>query len=380
MNYELRHFNTPLLRFSATEDSSIPEIEIIWQDEAHKNLLPLDMELSGEGIAKWLKHKTIPRNRAYVHSFLSKCGVNINRPMGIIRVSKGLSLNDCYWVVEEGFEGSFEKYNLYDNRFSRVLALIAFTGYGSSVRSSLASCPEFTTNGMLPKCWRRVDGKIKLYKGGTSGASNTGNEPYSEFYAAQIAKEMGIDAIAYGLSKWNGELCSTCELFTSKDVSFVPVGRIVTSGGMKAVEEYYEELGPEYVDALHDMLVLDALIYNTDRHFGNFGFLVDNKSNKIASPAPLFDHGNSLFNFAGRDALESEAAFTKYAETLMPCVYDDFAGTAKKVLTGKHREGLRHLLNFKFKKHPQYNLPPERLRLIESQVRRRAKELLDGPQ
>ncbi len=32
--------------------------------------------------------------------------------MNIIRASKGLSLNDCYWVVEEGFEGDFEKYNL----------------------------------------------------------------------------------------------------------------------------------------------------------------------------------------------------------------------------------------------------------------------------
>ena len=54
-------------------------------------------------------------------------------------------------VVEEGFEGSFSQYNLYENRFGRVLGLIAFTGYGSSVRTSLASCPEFTTNGMLPK-------------------------------------------------------------------------------------------------------------------------------------------------------------------------------------------------------------------------------------
>ena len=33
MNYELRHFNTPLLRFHATEDSSTPEITILWCDE-----------------------------------------------------------------------------------------------------------------------------------------------------------------------------------------------------------------------------------------------------------------------------------------------------------------------------------------------------------
>ena len=100
MNYELRHFDTTLLRFSATEDSNIPEIKILSVDEDKKQLLPLDLDCSAEGLAKWLKHRTIPKNRAYVHNFLRKCGLNINRPMNIIKVSKGLSLNDCYWVVE----------------------------------------------------------------------------------------------------------------------------------------------------------------------------------------------------------------------------------------------------------------------------------------
>ena len=377
MNYELKHFDTTLVRFSATEDTNTPEIKILWKNDAKKDLFPLDLELTEEGISKWLKHRTIPKNRAYVHNFLSKCGLNINRPMTIIKVSKGLSLNDCYWVVEEGFEGTYDKFNLYDNRFSQVLALIAFTGYGSSIRTSLASCPEFTTNGMLPKCWRRKDGKIMLYKGGTSGASNTGNEPYSEYYAAQIAKALGVNAIEYGLSKWKGELCSTCELFTSKEYSFLPLGRVVTSGGMKAVREYYEKLGQNFVDALNDMLVLDAIIMNTDRHFGNFGFIVDNKTNKIVAPAPLFDHGNALLNFAGRDDLESVEALKEYADTLVPCVYDDFIGTAKKVLTNKHREGLRKLLEFKFKKNSRYNLPDKRLKLIEKMIQTRAKGLLE---
>lgn len=377
MNYELKHFDTTLVRFSATEDTNTPEIKILWKNDAKKDLFPLDLELTEEGIAKWLKHRTIPKNRAYVHNFLSKCGLNINRPMTIIKVSKGLSLNDCYWVVEEGFEGTYDKFNLYDNRFSQVLALIAFTGYGSSIRTSLASCPEFTTNGMLPKCWRRRDGKIMLYKGGTSGASNTGNEPYSEYYAAQIAKALGVNAIEYGLSKWKGELCSTCELFTSKEYSFLPVGRVVTSGGMKAVREYYEKLGQDFVDALNDMLVLDAIIMNTDRHFGNFGFIVDNKTNKIVAPAPLFDHGNALLNFAGRDDLENEKALNEYANTLVPCVYDDFIGTAKKVLTNKHREGLRKLLEFKFMKNSRYNLPDKRLKLLEKMIQTRAKVLLE---
>jgi hypothetical protein len=256
------------------------------------------------------------------------------------------------------------------------LANIAFTGYGSSIRTSLASSPEFTTNGMLPKCWRRINGKIYLFKGGTTGASNTGNEPYSEFYVSQIANIMDINAISYNLSRWKGELCSSCELFTSKDYSFVPVGRLVKTGGMKAVREYYKKLGDEFLKALDDMIILDALIYNTDRHYGNFGFLVNNYTNKIVAPAPLFDHGNSLFNFIGLDDLESYEKFNEYADTLLPCTYDDFIDEAKSVITKEHKDNLRKLFDFKFKKHSKYNLPKRRLKFIEKQIRERAKLLI----
>lgn len=377
MEYFLKQFDKPLLKFSATTDTSEPEIQILWIDEESRSLLPLDLTLTPEGLSRWLRRRTIPKNRAYVHSLLAKCGLNLNRPLSIINICKGLSLNDCYWVVQADNGDIFEKVNLYDNPFSNVLAELAFTGYGSSLRSSLFSSPEFTTNGMLRKCWRRISGKVYLYKGGTEGASNTGFEPYSEFYAAQIAAAMGVRAIPYGLSRWKGVLCSTCELFTSKEYSYIPVGHLVTKGGMNAVKAYYESLGPEFTAALREMLVFDAVICNVDRHFGNFGVMVDNRTNTVVSPAPLFDHGNSLFNFAGMDVWSNDAALEEYIETLAPSVYDDFLGTAKSVLTPELREKLRHLLTFRFKKHPRYNLPAKRLRMIEKQVQKRARVLLD---
>ncbi len=378
MIYTLMHFDTPLIVFSA-EKQAETNIRIIEVHKENKELFPLDLaEISERGIESWIKHRSIPKNRAYVDTLLSSLGLSVNRPLDLISVSKGLSLNDCYWLKQEDSSDSFDGVNLYDNRFSRVLGQIAFTGYGSSNVSGLTSSPEFTTNGMLPKCWRRIDGKILLYKGGTMGASNTGNEPYSEFYAYQIGKILGINVIPYNLSKWKDILCSTCELFTSKDVSFVPVGRIVRSGGMQAVKEYYKELGPEFEKALNDMFIFDALIFNTDRHYGNFGFLIDSHTNSIIAPAPLFDHGNSLFNFAGVDALKSKESFLKYAKAQMPCVYDDYVAEAKKVLTHDWRNAIRKLLEFKLPKHSRYNLSKERLSLIEYAVSQRASELLEG--
>ena len=377
MVYTLMHFDTPLVVFSA-ERQVEANIKILAVHEENKNLFPLDLaELSESGIESWIRHRSIPKNRAYVDTLLSSLGLSINRPLDIISVSKGLSLNDCYWLKQEDSRDSFDSVNLYDNRFSRVLGQIAFTGYGSSNVSGLTSSPEFTTNGMLPKCWRRIDGKIYLYKGGTMGASNTGNEPYSEFYAYQIGKILGVNAVPYSLSKWKNTLCSTCELFTSKDVSFVPVGRIVRSGGMQAVRAYYKKLGAKFEKALNDMFIFDALIFNTDRHYGNFGFLIDSHTNEIIAPAPLFDHGNSLFHFAGVDALKSKKSFLKYAEAQMPCVYDDYVAEAKKVLTHEWRSAIRRLLDFRLPRHSRYNLSKERLNLIECAVSQRAAELLE---
>lgn len=109
MNYILKQFDEPLVKFSATTDTSEPEIQILWTNEEKAALLPLDLTLTPDGLSRWLRRRTIPKNRAYVHSLLAKCGLNLNRPLGIISVCKGLSLNDCYWVVEDGDTASFDK-------------------------------------------------------------------------------------------------------------------------------------------------------------------------------------------------------------------------------------------------------------------------------
>ena len=73
-------------------------------------------------------------------------------------------MNDNYWVVQENCKDLFKDKNLYHNSFNTNIASIAFTGYGSYTRTSFRSSPEFTTNGMLAKSWRRIKNNIFLYK------------------------------------------------------------------------------------------------------------------------------------------------------------------------------------------------------------------------
>jgi len=373
LSYILKLFDENLIKFDMHKTIDGISTDVLWINNDRRTMLPLGVNGENESLAKWIKSRTIPANRAYVQNFLAKLNLNEKDTKGIIDICKGLSLNDCYWIADEDFKESFAKVNLYDNHFSRTLSYIAFTGYGSSVKSTFRSSPEFTTNGMLAKCWKRVDGKILLYKSGTEGFANSGNEPYSEFYACQIAKAMGLDAVSYNLSKYNGKLCSTCELFTNKDISFVPVSRVVTSGGIKAVLEYYESLGENYFDKLIDMFVFDALICNTDRHFGNFGFLVDNHKNKIIDNAPIFDNGLSLWCYAMEEELDD---IDSYVKTRTPATYSDFIEFAKTYMTDSQKEKLKLLKNFKFKKHSRYNWSNKRIKTIENILKQRVDLLL----
>ena len=95
---------------------------------------------------------------------------------------------------------------------------------------------------MLPKAWRYVehDG-IYPYKGGTTGASNTGREPYCEYYASQIAGTMRLNAVHYDLENWKGITASKCALFTNIDTAYIPIGRIVRTGGIAACLAYYDK-------------------------------------------------------------------------------------------------------------------------------------------
>jgi len=379
MNYILKHFDTPLITFNMTSKNIIEgglAVEIFQCSETQQSLLPIDLEPTDNGLLKWLKRRTIPKNRAFVQSVLAKLGLNLNDTKGIIDICKGLSLNDCYWIVDETFKGNFAQYNLYDNHFDRTLSLIAYMGYGSTKQPKFASTPELTTGGMLAKCWRRDRGKIILYKAGSTGAANTGNEPYSEFYAFQIAETMGLKAIYYNLKKWKQQLCSTCALFTSKAFSYIPTGRIVTEGSWKSVIDYYHKLGEHYYQSLIDMLIFDAIICNEDRHFGNFGLMVDNQTNTIVDTAPLFDNGLSLFNYAMEADLNN---VTAYAQTRLMATGQDFILFAKAVITKKQQEKLRKLIDFKFKKHSRYNLPNKQLKIIEQFIQERVQELLDLP-
>jgi len=358
----LKHRDLELLRFEWT-DLGRPHVTSV--NEAAMPFMPLDFkgEVSDASLFRWMRHRAVPKNRAYIQSFLSNLGIKPDDLRAQIEFCHGLSLNDVHWV-DDG-NSRWAAVNLYANEFSDTLAFMAFTGAERSVEPG-SSSPELTTNGMLAKCWRRMDGQPVLFKSGTEGAANCGFEPYSEYYAAQLAEALGLDHVSYGLEMFKTRLCSTCPIFTSDKYGYISAGRLMTKEEALADARF------------GDIFFFDALICNPDRHLGNFGYLVDNDTNKIVGAAPIFDNGYGLFSLAlYRNKYADEFAdLGAFASHRSPALYAKWLGFPTG-LTPEMLSRLERLRGFRFKAHPYYNLPAERVRLIEDFLQNRISKIIE---
>ena len=268
-------------------------------------------------------------------------------------------------MAEDDDKSLWKSINLYANPFSETLAYMAFTGGDGTVAMGSTS-PELTTNGMLAKCWRRLGGTPVLFKGGTEGAANSGFEPYSEFYAAQVAEAIGLDHVPYGLSKFEGRLCSTCAAFTSDRYGYLSAGRYMTREAALSDSRFA------------DIFFFDALICNPDRHLGNFGYLVDNDTNEIVRAAPIFDNGYGLFSLAlYKNKYKDEFAdLAGFAAARTPALYYPWLNIPGGI-TARMKSLALKLRGFRFRRHAHYNLPTERLRILEDFLQRRISEIAE---
>ena len=380
-SYELKIYDQSLMRFEAAYDAfGSLKLEITDIDSANAHLLPLNLivDQDEKSLASWMEGRTIPKNRAFVEQILSTAGLTRNDILGILDVSKGLSINDSYWLDDGKSDVTFDEINLFDNRFDEVLGLVAYTGYTPSQKHKAGVSSEWTLGGQFPKAVRRINDRLLLFKTGTSGARNLGKEPYSEYFAAQVAKRMGIDHVSYDLEMWKGKLASVCGLMNDKEISFVPFFVAAGDASFPAALSILNELDPKMASKYRTMVVFDALICNRDRHGGNFGILRENRTGRLLGLAPVFDHNLSLF--AQDDETDYADFLVRSNRYYLPATaniaFNDMAGI---VMGAEQHELLRRMIGFEFQNHPTYPLPQDRLGALNHYITEKVRELLRIP-
>ena len=262
----------------------------------------------------WINNRGIPTNREHIEKVLLSLNLDSKERFNLLIVNHAASLNDTYWIKEknelniDGKNLEWKDVSLYRG-FKEILGLISFFGNTSSLGGKIKT-PELTTQGMLRKAWRMVGKDVYLYKANTHGYANAGNEMYSEIIAWQIAHILNLNYVKYEIEKWNDVYCVRSKLFTSEETGYLTMTEYLNKQlGSRTKWRYGDVcsvLTRNFIEQLNDIMVFDFIIENKDRHFSNFGFLIDNDNGSLKSLAPIFDNGYSLLNF------EMEQDFINY--------------------------------------------------------------------
>ena len=88
--YSLRLYDETLLTFTL-EERGLEGLQatILHTETAKQKLFPLDLELTNEGVVKWLERRVIPKNRQFVDEILKTLGLSVNNTKGIMDVCMG---------------------------------------------------------------------------------------------------------------------------------------------------------------------------------------------------------------------------------------------------------------------------------------------------
>lgn len=362
MKFLIMNFDEPIAEF-VTEKDDIGEVLII-----SSKVYKASMEIN---VQDWVQKRKPVKNRSFLEKLLSACG--ISNVEDYFLMTYGLSLNDALWVKPFEKNLLWKDVNLYDNSFNEVLSKLAFNGEGLQGIQIQTTSPEYTTTGMLAKCWRRINNGIFLYKTGTEGTRNAGKEPYSEVLATQVCRAMELsDYVPYTLSKYENKLVSICKLFTSAEVGYSSYASRYRSNSYREIKEIM--MKSEYKKSFSEMTILDSLILNTDRHLNNFGFSINNRDNSIIKMAPIFDNGLGFTPYY--DGSETDFKYyEKYMDTLSNPFGLDFVLIARSSLTKELRAKLINLKQFELEPIPEFS--DSRLKLMNHMLQTQIKKILD---
>lgn len=316
-----------------------------------------------QDIQTWIDHRNYAKHKEHLQNWLKEW--QLDNDLGFIEMTHALSLNDSLWVKKADSDLCWEKVNLYQNEFTDVVSKTAFEKGLHGLKLSTTS-PEFTSEGSFEKCWVQEDDGIFLYKKGSSGFANAGLEMYSEFYSAQYAAAICDSYVDYDLVKYKGNIVSRCQMFTTEKEGFVPIYKYLDANKVYDYDMLLHELEPYgFEDDFRHMIILDAVIFNPDRHFGNFGFIVDNDTFQILRFAPVFDHNMAMLARAMKDDLVKDSP---YIAEMGHKIGGDFIPEARALLDAKTRERLENLREEPLRLHEKYNLPKERTDFLEQAV------------
>lgn len=275
----------------------VPMYNISTDKVLNTQLLPGYMRVMSNNPNKfkhWIKLRYSSNTNNIAQSIREKVFNKKNRATIDIE-THALSLSDSYWIKQDTDRLKFEQISPYYNDFWKG------TGYyfGQSI-------PTLYTPGYLNKYW--VDSKT----------------------LCKIGQETLIEVEC-------AKLCKLCNIpvnnITQRDQNSVLIENITSPKYMLEQADQSGLIDPDDFDnddiikqfglSGLQMILIDAIIGNGDRHAGNFGWLRDTDTGAYICMAPLYDFDHALDSKSSTDLL--------IQDTIYSCNTKEFIGEALRI-------------------------------------------------
>lgn len=310
-------------------NKNIPVIEIETATVLNMKMAPLALRLDNINksiIIKWIVHRALPLSRRNAEKIYKTLKLSRdNQEIDLMYVTHSLSVNDNYWIAssEEIGKIKYENISLFNNSLNEAMYMIALKGEDAFTITDTCISAEYTGQGTFPKCFVRERDGIYLYKSGTL------EEIKNEIYACYIAEIIGAKTVHYDYAVLNDVKCTKSKIYTNENINWETafiLCDLMNTG--KTTPQSYAEF--YFKEDYTNMVILDAVILNDDRHMKNWAFQVDANSNELVGLAPNYDFNNAfradwrtmsslMFGYNGNKVnilKAARVAYQKYGSTL----------------------------------------------------------------
>lgn len=246
----------------------------------------------------WCSSRILTLDRKYAKEMLNSIGAkqaNTDKERAMITISyHGVCLTDSYWIKSNREAVNYSDINLFTHSLSDAFADVSLFGTQLTAQNAELIDPkevagDVGTQGVAPKAWIRDGKNFFLLKDGEM------RDVDAELLASRIIDCFNVSHVSYEESFFNGKKVSRSRIITSESLSLVPI---------EYVEIYCTNKDTNLYDFVKNkdsysyfmMNIVDYLVGNTDRHWGNWGFYAD-ENNKLTKLYPLMDFNKSFLSY-----------------------------------------------------------------------------------
>jgi hypothetical protein len=228
--------------------------------------------------AGWLYDRGADINRSNMRIILRRLGFPLRDMAKAVRFVRAASVTDTFWIRESGSALKHADIAFKNDIYMKA----ALQGDPDVFSLPEETSPEITNIGSFDKGWQLRGGVWYLYKAGSPP------EIFSELFSSRLAKALGVNTVDYFV---DGPYI-VCKNFAGGGSCFEAARAFIDSS-----EDYGENIlkfgGLSLLSEYMDLIFLDAVVRNSDRHEFNYGVIT--RENGEISMAPNFDNNLALF-------------------------------------------------------------------------------------